>query len=1014
MVSAQLAFAAVLLTMPADPSAPGAGGVVVEEVDPGSVLAAAGLQAGDELTGWRTATAGGDLVTPFDWMGLEVEHAHRGPVRLLGRRGGRELALRVPVGEWNVHFNSEKRPRSRVRPRLAPGDRGLQCWLDFRAGVALGEEAGLWGAAGERFEAALDAAAAPVERVFVLEALAKSYEYRSDNAGADRRYREALEIRRRVWGEESLHVARGHHQLASMAWGRGDLGLARTHFDRALQLRQRHAAGSYLEADSLHSQAILARELADLALAEDFIRRALEIQDRYAPRSVWAAFMRDTLGSVLALRGDDGQAEAELLRALAIREARIPVSIPTATTLANLGDLALRRGDLEAAATRHRWALDIRRRVYPDSLAVAHSTRSLAEIDLERRRIDAARRGFERALEIAERRAPGSLHVAAGLLGRGSVRAAEGDFTGALTAYREALEIQDRLAPGSEAQAVTLHRIGSALAGAGRTAEAADQLERALDSFERQIERLGGSDLVRGGFRAHRAYLYRDLLELQLRLGRPADAFLTLERYRAQSFLAALAERGLGVEMPAAARTRFRELRLLHDRALGRLADLSPERDAAEIERVRDELIGLHREIDLVLARHRRRGDRSQPGGRRPRPGIEELRRALDPGTSVLSYSVGPRRTHLLVLAADGRLRAETLEVAEAELERAVGRFIAACREPGRYPPRTAAREALGASLYTLLIAPFEGLLDGAERLLILPDGPLHALPWDALVRTGESADGAVASPLLAWKPVHLALSATVFAELRKRSRPRDGALRLVAFGDPLYPSRDHGEPRRPDDPRLRNAARRGFELDPLPHSRTEVESIAALYPGRARTFLGAQATEEAVLSAAPGADVVHVAAHGLLDERIPLNSGVALTLVEEVTPRRENGLLQAWEMIERLRLDASLVVLSACRTGLGRDLAGEGLIGLTRALQLAGARSVVASLWRVSDRATAELMTGFHRRLREGMTKDEALRAAKLDLMRGTGGSAPAAGGDAEFREPFYWAAFQLYGDPF
>lgn len=137
-----------------------------------------------------------------------------------------------------------------------------------------------------------------------------------------------------------------------------------------------------------------------------------------------------------------------------------------------------------------------------------------------------------------------------------------------------------------------------------------------------------------------------------------------------------------------------------------------------------------------------------------------------------------------------------------------------------------------------------------------------------------------------------------------------------------------------------------------------------------------------------------------LLDRRVPLDSGLALTIPEELTPGRENGLLQAREVIERLRLDADLVVLSACETGLGRELGGEGLIGLTRALQLAGARSVVASLWSVRDRGTADLMTRFHRHLSAGVSKDRALRPAKLELLREKGASVAD------------WAGFQLYGD--
>jgi len=112
------------------------------------------------------------------------------------------------------------------------------------------------------------------------------------------------------------------------------------------------------------------------------------------------------------------------------------------------------------------------------------------------------------------------------------------------------------------------------------------------------------------------------------------------------------------------------------------------------------------------------------------------------------------------------------------------------------------------------------------------------------------------------------------------------------------------------------------------------------------------------------------------------------------------NGLLQAWEILERIRIDAELVTLSACESGRGRDMGGEGLIGLSRAFQHAGASSVLASLWAVSDRSTAEWMHHFYAALQRGMPRDEALRAAQAEMR-----SQPA------YAHPFHWAAFQLSG---
>jgi CHAT domain-containing protein len=176
---------------------------------------------------------------------------------------------------------------------------------------------------------------------------------------------------------------------------------------------------------------------------------------------------------------------------------------------------------------------------------------------------------------------------------------------------------------------------------------------------------------------------------------------------------------------------------------------------------------------------------------------------------------------------------------------------------------------------------------------------------------------------------------------------------------------------------------------------------IAALYP-HARAFLGAEATEEQVKALAPRARLLHFACHGILDRRFPLNSALALSLPDHPAPGRDNGLLQAWEIFDSLRLDADLVTLSACDSGLGQEIGSEGMMGLSRAFQYAGARSVLASLWSVADDSTADLMRRFYGYLRRGESKDEALRKAQVDLIHGPEATS----------HPYHWAAFELTGD--
>jgi CHAT domain-containing protein len=291
-----------------------------------------------------------------------------------------------------------------------------------------------------------------------------------------------------------------------------------------------------------------------------------------------------------------------------------------------------------------------------------------------------------------------------------------------------------------------------------------------------------------------------------------------------------------------------------------------------------------------------------------------------------------------------------------------------------------------------LLIRPAEGRIAKAQRILVSPDGPLHTLPFAALLRGNRY--------LIEWKPIHSVLSATVYAGIQ-RSRPTRRNLReerLAAFGDPHYPRL---RPNVATDPEVRGILQRGWALRPLPSARKEVKAIAALFP-EGHAYLGRAATEERAKALGSDTRLIHFACHGLLDERFPLNSALALTLPEHPSEGQDNGLLQAWEIFENMHLDADLVTLSACDTALGKEMGGEGLVGLTRAFQFAGARSVLASLWGVADYTTARFMERFYRYLRNGKSKDEALRAAQIDQIRQKGGSS----------HPFFWAAFELNGD--
>jgi CHAT domain-containing protein len=236
-----------------------------------------------------------------------------------------------------------------------------------------------------------------------------------------------------------------------------------------------------------------------------------------------------------------------------------------------------------------------------------------------------------------------------------------------------------------------------------------------------------------------------------------------------------------------------------------------------------------------------------------------------------------------------------------------------------------------------------------------------------------------------------------VLAVLRRETANRKPAGKTLAvLADPVFGR---------DDPRLAtaNATRSGeMEFVRLRFSRAEAEAIAGLAPaGQTLKALDFAANRETATSAELGDyRIVHFATHAFVNHQHPELSGIVLSRVDERGQPR-NGFLRLHE-IYNLRLGAELVVLSACETALGKEVRGEGMIGLTRGVMYAGAPRVAASLWRTDDRAAAELMKRFYQRmLGEGMTAAAALRAAQVSLLR-----------EQRWATPYFWAPFTLQGE--
>jgi len=384
--------------------------------------------------------------------------------------------------------------------------------------------------------------------------------------------------------------------------------------------------------------------------------------------------------------------------------------------------------------------------------------------------------------------------------------------------------------------------------------------------------------------------------------------------------------------------------------------------------------------LDMLAAGRRQAADAPAQPKLLDSAGIE--REMARRGAVLIEYALGTSRSYVWAVSGDKTVMAPLASRAVLEERARHYRELLVKQSP------LAGEEAT--ALYQMLLGPIASQLVRSKTVIIVADGALHYLPFETLVPPGGHFLGEGFT--VAYAP-----SASVLAELTIPSGARQKE--LLAYGNPEFGA---GPPRPGTvlDVVRGFDVREGLRLTPLPNTRYEVEGIAALYPRSMSTmYLGRAATKASVQQENLAAyKRIHFATHAFIDERRPERSGIVLS-----SAGQEDGILRVNDILA-LELNADLVVLSACQTGLGKLMRGEGIAGLTRAFLFAGTPRVVASLWNVNDAATTDLMKAFYKKMKDGLTPARALQAAKLQMMRS---------GIAAYRTPYFWAAFVLVGEP-
>jgi CHAT domain-containing protein len=625
-------------------------------------------------------------------------------------------------------------------------------------------------------------------------------------------------------------------------------------------------------------------------------------------------------------------------------------------------------------------------------------------------------------------------HMATALRNIGALYRELGENQRALDYFNEALQLARTIGERNNEAAILAH-IARVERDRGSLVEARNRIEAALAAVESLRINIKSQQLRASYFASVSKYQEFNIdLLMRLHKQRPSEGFdaaalQASEKSRARSLLELLKEARAEIRqgVDPVLLERERTLRqMISEKADRQMRLLRAKHTEEQAEAAAKEVDTLTTDYEQVQAQIRQTSPRYAA---LTEPALLTLKQiqteVLDDETLLLEYTLGEERSYLWAVTPSSIKSFELPK--RSEIESAARRVyeILTARN------RTSAKETLeqrrkriaqaeaefaktSLALSQILLGPVAAELKG-KRLVIVGEGMLQYTAFAALP-SPDARPGVVSSPLIVDHEIISLPSASVLAVLRREAAGRKTPDKIVAvFADPVF---DSGDPRiglshknsapavEADDSASdvkRSATESGLQdFERLRFSRQEADQIVRFAPeGKRLSAVDFAASRASATS--PELDrysIIHFATHGLINNQHPELSGVVLSLVDE-QGRPQDGFLRLYD-IYNLKLQANLVVLSACQTALGKQIKGEGLVGLTRGFMYAGAPRVVASLWQVDDRATAQLMGRFYEAmLGQGLRPAAALRAAQVAMWK-----------DKRWQGPHYWAAFTLQGE--
>jgi CHAT domain-containing protein/Tfp pilus assembly protein PilF len=769
------------------------------------------------------------------------------------------------------------------------------------------------------------------------------------------------------------------------------------------------------EATTLNNIGLVYSALGEKQKAQEYYSQSLPLFREVGDRTGEAATLAN-IGLVYSALGENQKALEYYSQSLPLFQAVSDRTLE-ARTLNNIGGVYSDLGEKQKALEYYSQSLPLSRAV-GDQSQQATTLNNIGLVYSELREKQKALQYYSQSLPLS--RAVGDLRgEAVTLTSIGAVYSELGDNQKALEYYSQSLPLFGAVGDRS-GEAVTLSNIAAAKRDRGNLTEALTNIETALKIIEDLRTKISSPELRTSYFATVQNYyqFYIDLL-MQLHKTNPKSgydtkAFEASERSRARTLLELLQEananirEGVSPELLQKERSLQQQLDALEKR---RIEVLSPTnhtpQQETELEQQRQTLFAQYQDIEAqIRTTSPRYAALTQP---QPLTREQIQQQILDENTILLQYSLGKDRSYLWAVTKTSITSYELPKAADIETTAKIFRDAVSAPSSRDNPNQVAKAND---PISQIILQPVAAQL-GQKRLLIVGDGVLNYLPFAALSLPGKSGENGN-QPLIVDHEIVLLPSVSTLGILRQNYNDRQPPNRTLAIlADPVFS---------PNDERVKNsssattqqaveAANPGLsrsrgdktgQFERLNFTRQEAQIIQALFPANSRSesldFAASRAT--ATNPNLSEYKIIHFATHGFANSDYPELSGIVMSLVDE-KGNALNGFLRLTDIFN-LKLAADLVVLSACQTGMGQNIQGEGLVGLTRGFMYAGAQRVVVSLWTVDDEGTATLMSSFYQgMLQKGLTPAAALRAAQLEMWK-----------QEKWKSPYYWAAFTLQGE--